>query len=117
MNEENNTSSIDNTNYIENSNENNVSNEIDTNSNEENTTVNNSVSNTEENNTEENITSNNTSSETTENTSTYTEQQDNVIYLQEIHNDLGIITSFLVFFVLVIILKYTYKFFNMFFVI
>lgn len=54
---------------------------------------------------------------TTENTITYTEQQDNVITLQDIHNDFGIITSFLVFFVLVILLKYSYKFFNMFFVI
>lgn len=52
-----------------------------------------------------------------ENTSTYTEQQENVITIENIHNDLGIITSFLIFFVLVILLKYVYKFFNMFFVI
>lgn len=35
--------------------------------------------------------------------------------LNLIHNDLGIITCFLIFFVLVIILKYIYKFFNMIF--
>lgn len=35
--------------------------------------------------------------------------------LQQIHNDLGIITCFIIFFVLVIILKYAYKFFNMIF--
>lgn len=52
-----------------------------------------------------------------ENTSTFTEQQENVITIENIHNDLGIITSFLIFFVLVILLKYAYKFFNMFFVI
>lgn len=35
--------------------------------------------------------------------------------ISTIHNDLGIITCFLVFFTLVIILKYSYKFFNMIF--
>lgn len=35
--------------------------------------------------------------------------------LEQIHNDLGIIVSFLIFFTLVIILKYSYKFFNMIF--
>ena len=35
--------------------------------------------------------------------------------LQQVHNDLGIITCFLVFFTIVIILKYAYKFFNMIF--
>lgn len=35
--------------------------------------------------------------------------------LQSIHNDLGIITCFIIFIVLVIILKYIYKFFNMLF--
>ncbi len=37
--------------------------------------------------------------------------------LNTLHTDLGFICSFLVFFTLVIILKYVYKFFNMFFVI
>lgn len=90
MNEENNTNSIDNTNIIENSYENNVSNELEYNSISENST---------------------------EYTNTYSEQQENVITIENIHNDLGIITSFLIFFVLVILLKYVYKFFNMFFVI
>lgn len=62
----------------------------------------------------ENSTENTFSNEVT---NSYTEQQENVITLQEIHNDLGIITSFIVFFVLVVLLKYAYKFFNMFFVI
>jgi len=35
--------------------------------------------------------------------------------LELIHNDLGIICCFLIFYVLVIILKYIYKFFNMIF--
>ena len=76
----------------------------------------------EENNTNS-IDSINNTENTTENsfsnevTNTYTEQQENVITLQEIHNDLGIITSFIIFFVLVVLLKYAYKFFNMFFVI
>lgn len=35
--------------------------------------------------------------------------------LQQIHSDLGIIVSLLIFFSLVIILKYVYKFFNMIF--
>lgn len=38
--------------------------------------------------------------------------EDNTI-LTDIHNDLGLICCFLVFFTLVIILKYAYKFFNM----
>lgn len=75
---------------------------------ENNTNSINSINNTE--NTTENTFSN-------EVTNTYTEQQENVITLQEIHNDLGIITSFIIFFVLVVLLKYAYKFFNMFFVI
>lgn len=40
---------------------------------------------------------------------------ENTELLKEIHNDLGIITCFIVFFTLVIILKYAYKFFNMIF--
>lgn len=35
--------------------------------------------------------------------------------LLQIHEDLGIITCFIVFFVLVILLKYVYKFFDMIF--
>lgn len=35
--------------------------------------------------------------------------------LTNIHNDLGFICCFLIFFTLVIILKYAYKFFNMIF--
>lgn len=97
MNEENNTSSIYNTDNIENSNENDVSNEVV--------------------NTSSDIENNTTNETTTDNTTTYTEQQENVISIQDIHNDLGIITSFLIFFVLVILLKYVYKFFDMFFVI
>lgn len=46
--------------------------------------------------------------DTTKNT-TYNEQ------LQQIHNDLGFICCFLVVFVLFILLKYAYKFFDMFF--
>ena len=85
--------------------------------NEENNT--NSIDNT---NSVENITENSISNEiehdnNTTQTNSYIEQQENLITLQEIHNDLGIITSFLIFFVLVVILKYVYKFFNMFFVI
>lgn len=37
------------------------------------------------------------------------------INLADIHQDLGIIACFLIFFTLVIILKYIYKFFNMIF--
>ena len=37
------------------------------------------------------------------------------ISLADIHQDLGIIACFLIFFTLVIILKYIYKFFNMIF--
>lgn len=44
-----------------------------------------------------------------------TETTDNIEILQQIHNDLGIMTCFIVFITLVIILKYTYKFFNMLF--
>ena len=51
--------------------------------------------------------------ETTENIvivdTTTTEQ------LQQIHTDLGLICSFLIIFVLFILLKYSYKFFDMFF--
>ena len=50
-----------------------------------------------------------TNTETTEITGV---TEDNTI-LTDIHNDLGLICCFLVFFTLVIILKYAYKFFNM----
>lgn len=56
------------------------------------------------NNTVENSTSN-----TIENTVNYNDN------LQTIHEDLGVICSFLIFFTLVIILKYIYKWFDMFF--
>lgn len=35
--------------------------------------------------------------------------------MQAVHTDLGVIASFLVFFVIVILLYFTYKFFDMFF--
>lgn len=38
---------------------------------------------------------------------------EDITVLNEIHNDLGMICCFLIFFTLVIILKYAYKFFNM----
>ena len=79
--------------------------------NEENNTNSNDNTDIIENSSESNI------SNEVDETNTFTEQQENVITLQEIHNDLGVITSFIVFFVLVVILKYVYKFFNMFFVI
>lgn len=50
-----------------------------------------------------------TNTETTEVTGV---TEDNTILI-DIHNDLGLICCFLVFFTLVIILKYAYKFFNM----
>lgn len=40
---------------------------------------------------------------------------DEISILSEIHNDLGFICCFLVFFSLVILLKYSYKYFNMIF--
>lgn len=57
----------------------------------------------------ENETTENIVIEETTNIITYDEQ------LNQIHNDLGFICSFLVFFVLVILLKYAYKLFDMFF--
>lgn len=43
--------------------------------------------------------------------------QDDIIneQLSLIHNDLGFICSFIIFFVLVVLLKYVYKFFDIFF--
>ena len=57
----------------------------------------------------ENETTENIVVEETTNTITYDEQ------LEQIHNDLGFICCFLVFFVLIILLKYAYKLFDMFF--
>lgn len=57
----------------------------------------------------ENETTENIVVEETINTTTYDEQ------LTQIHNDLGFICCFLVFFVLVVLLKYAYKLFDMFF--
>lgn len=57
----------------------------------------------------ENETTENILVEETTNIITYDEQ------LNQIHNDLGFICCFLVFFVLFILLKYAYKFFDMFF--
>lgn len=54
---------------------------------------------------------NNTSTTVVDSSGQYNEM------LNTLHTDLGFICSFLVFFTLVIILKYVYKFFNMFFVI
>lgn len=78
----------------------------------------------------QNINTNNTSSsnssETTSNTEnelnnttqniTVVVQDDNINeQLSLIHNDLGFICSFIIFFVLVVLLKYAYKFFDIFF--
>ena len=47
-----------------------------------------------------------------------TSKEENIIVdINTIHTDLGVICSILIFFVLVILLKYAYKFFNMFFTI
>ena len=43
--------------------------------------------------------------------------ENTTVNLETIHYDLGVICSFLIFFVLVVLLKYAYKFFNMFFTI
>lgn len=73
----------------------------------ENDTTNNTNSNIE------NTSSNSTvDTNTTTNTSSPAEYED---MLNTIHTDLGFICCFLVFFVLVILLRYIYKFFNMFF--
>ena len=54
--------------------------------------------------------------ETTDNTENVIIQDDSVNeQLSQIHEDLGLITCFIIFFVLVIILKYAYKFFDMIF--
>ena len=63
-----------------------------------------------ENNTDNNTVSDNTTSYVASNT-------EEIEMLNTIHTDLGVICSFIIFFVLVIILKYVYKFFDMFFVI
>lgn len=61
--------------------------------------------------------------EVAENEVLETETTENVIVedsslneqLTQIHEDLGLITCFIIFFVLVILLKYAYKFFDMIF--
>ena len=56
------------------------------------------------------------STENIEETQTETIQTtEELTLLTNIHNDLGFICCFLIFFTLVIILKYAYKFFNMIF--
>ena len=53
-----------------------------------------------------------------ENTTASTVYENTVVdNLQLIHEDLGVLTSFIIFFVLVLLCHYAYKFFNMFFVI
>ena len=53
-----------------------------------------------------------------ENTTCFTVYENTVVdNLQLIHDDLGVMTSFIIFFVLVLLCHYAYKFFNMFFVI
>lgn len=70
--------------------------------------------NTVENTTENEITEN----EVEENTNTIILVDNNISdQITQVHEDLGIVTSFLIFFSLIIILRYVYKFFNMFFVI
>ena len=54
--------------------------------------------------------------EITDNTENVIIQDDSVNeQLSQIHEDLGLIACFIIFFVLVIILKYAYKFFDMIF--
>ena len=55
----------------------------------------------------------NTTNETVENV--VIEDTTVIEQLSQIHNDLGFIACFIIFFTLVIILKYTYKFFDMIF--
>ena len=53
---------------------------------------------------------------TTQNITVEVVQDENTIeQLNLIHNDLGFICSFIIFFVLVVLLKYSYKFFDIFF--
>ena len=77
---------------------------IDTN----NTNTSNNTENTSNNENEVNNTTQNITIEVVQDQTT-TEQ------LNLIHNDLGFICSFIIFFVLVILLKYAYKFFDIFF--
>lgn len=58
-----------------------------------------------------------TNEENNENTILVEDSEETVVSLDTIHYDLGVICSFLIFFVLVILLKYVYKFFDMFFTI
>ena len=53
---------------------------------------------------------------TTQNITVEVVQDENTIeQLNLLHNDLGFICSFIIFFVLVVLLKYSYKFFDIFF--
>ena len=54
-------------------------------------------------------------SESTE--SIVVEDTENIVTLQDIHTDLSFIICFIIFFVLVVLMRYVYKFFDMFFVI
>lgn len=74
----------------------------------ENDTSTNTTNTNVENTTNNNVTDNNTTT-ITGSSAEYEEM------LTTIHTDLGFICSFLVFFTLVILLRYIYKFFNMFF--
>lgn len=72
--------------------------------------------------TNENIVMDSNKSEIAENeiSSNETLQEDNTITLQnekldQIHEDLGVICSFLILFALVIVFRYVYRFFNIFF--
>ncbi len=72
--------------------------------------------------TNENIVMDSNESEIAENeiSSNETLQEDNTITLQnekldQIHEDLGVICSFLILFALVIVFRYVYRFFNIFF--
>lgn len=66
---------------------------------------------------------NNTNSENSTNNENIVENQttevvvslDESQQLQQIHEDLGFVCSFIIFFVIVVLCKYAYKFFDMFF--
>lgn len=65
-----------------------------------------------------NSNSNNTNETNTTNSTTTTEvvvSLDESEQLQLIHEDLGFICSFIIFFVIVLLCRYAYKFFDMFF--
>ena len=63
-----------------------------------------------------NSNSNNTTNENITNTTTeVVVSLDESQQLQQIHEDLGFICSFIIFFVIVLLCKYAYKYFDMFF--